>query len=68
MKFPEVPVMLQIMSGVTDPSKLLPLGSVYELPPNKSIQLSFPTEDGTLAAPVCVLSSLRANHGLTSGS
>ncbi|KAK1234967.1 hypothetical protein PQX77_001821 [Marasmius sp. AFHP31] len=51
MEFPEVPVMLQIMSGVTDPSKIMPVGSVYELPLNKTIQLSFPTEDGTLAAP-----------------
>ncbi|KAK1222348.1 hypothetical protein PQX77_014798 [Marasmius sp. AFHP31] len=51
MTFPDVPVMLQIMSGVTDPSKLLPLGSVYELPLNKTIQLSFPTEDGSPAAP-----------------
>ena len=52
MKFPEVPVMLQILSGQTDARKLLPEGSVYELPRNKTIQLSFPTEDGSPAAPV----------------
>ncbi|KAK1227972.1 ferroxidase, multicopper oxidase [Marasmius sp. AFHP31] len=51
MKFPDVPVMLQILSGQTDARKLLPEGSVYELPRNKTIQLSFPTEDGSVAAP-----------------
>ncbi|KAJ8085585.1 laccase, multicopper oxidase, benzenediol:oxygen oxidorectuctase [Marasmius tenuissimus] len=51
MTFPDIPVMLRIMSGVTDLSKLLPLGSVYELPLNKTIQLSFPTEDGSLVPP-----------------
>ncbi|KAJ8073032.1 hypothetical protein PM082_019900 [Marasmius tenuissimus] len=51
MTYPNVPVILQILSGQTDPTKLLPQGSVYELPRNKSIQLSFPTEDGSLAAP-----------------
>ncbi|KAK1227973.1 hypothetical protein PQX77_009020 [Marasmius sp. AFHP31] len=51
MTYPNVPVILQILSGQTDPKKLLPQGSVYELPRNKSIQLSFPTEDGSLAAP-----------------
>ncbi|KAK1221502.1 hypothetical protein PQX77_015693 [Marasmius sp. AFHP31] len=49
MEFPEIPVMLQIMSGVTDPKKILPIGSVYELPLNKTIQLSFPTEDAVAA-------------------
>ncbi|KAK1220768.1 hypothetical protein PQX77_016444 [Marasmius sp. AFHP31] len=51
MEFPDVPVMLQIMSGVTNPSEIMPIGSVYELPLNKTIQLSFPTEDGSQAAP-----------------
>ncbi|KAK1220767.1 hypothetical protein PQX77_016443 [Marasmius sp. AFHP31] len=51
MVFPDVPVMLQIMSGVTNPSEIMPVGSVYELPRNKTIQLSFPTEDGSQAAP-----------------
>ncbi|KAJ8093249.1 hypothetical protein PM082_020735 [Marasmius tenuissimus] len=45
MKFPDVPVMLQILNGETNVSKLVPEGSVYELPLNKTIQLSFPTED-----------------------
>ncbi|KAJ7599548.1 laccase lcc6 [Mycena floridula] len=38
---PTVPVLLQILSGTTDASSLLPAGSVYALPLNKTIQLSF---------------------------
>ena len=43
---PPVPVLLQILSGARHPSELLPKGSVYELPPNKVIELSFPATDG----------------------
>ncbi|KAL4065719.1 laccase [Scleroderma yunnanense] len=43
---PPVPVLLQILSGARHPSQLLPNGSVYELPPNKVIELSFPATDG----------------------
>lgn len=43
---PPVPVLLQILSGARHPSQLLPKGSVYELPPNKVIELSFPATDG----------------------
>ncbi|KAJ7598438.1 laccase [Mycena floridula] len=38
---PTVPVLLQILSGATDATSLLPSGSVYTLPLNKTIQLSF---------------------------
>ncbi|TFK31867.1 laccase-2 [Crucibulum laeve] len=39
---PTVPVLLQILSGTTSPSALLPAGSVYSLPANKVIQLTIP--------------------------
>ena len=39
---PTVPVLLQIMSGASSASDLLPSGSVYSLPSNSSIELSFP--------------------------
>ncbi|KAF8131810.1 laccase [Boletus edulis] len=39
---PPVPVILQILSGARHASELLPNGSVYTLPPNKVIELSFP--------------------------
>ena len=42
---PSVPVLLQIMSGAKTASELLPSGSVYVLPSNSSIELSFPIED-----------------------
>ena len=39
---PTVPVLLQILSGARQASELLPEGSVYTLPPNKVIEISFP--------------------------
>ncbi|RDX50687.1 laccase [Lentinus brumalis] len=39
---PTVPVLLQIMSGAQTAADLLPNGSVYTLPTNSSIELSFP--------------------------
>jgi len=39
---PPMPVLLQILSGARHPSELLPNGSVYVLPPNKVIEISFP--------------------------
>jgi iron transport multicopper oxidase len=39
---PTVPVLLQILSGAQTAQDLLPAGSVYSLPPNKTIQLSLP--------------------------
>nr|AHD24916.1 putative laccase 3 [Flammulina velutipes] len=39
---PTMPVLLQIMSGASSAQNLLPSSSIYELPLNKSIQLSFP--------------------------
>ncbi|KAF9073365.1 laccase lcc6 [Rhodocollybia butyracea] len=38
---PTVPVLLQILSGTTSAASLLPSGSVYGLPLNSTIQLSF---------------------------
>ncbi|PAV19621.1 laccase [Pyrrhoderma noxium] len=39
---PDVPVLLQILSGVQDPQDLLPPGSVYGLPANKVIEINIP--------------------------
>ncbi|KAL0064446.1 Laccase [Marasmius tenuissimus] len=39
---PSVPVLLQILSGAQTAQSLLPFGSVYPLPLNKTIQISFP--------------------------
>ena len=44
---PDVPVLLQIMSGVRKPEELLPKGSIIGLPPFKVIELSLP--GGTVA-------------------
>ncbi|KAK7019732.1 laccase, multicopper oxidase, benzenediol:oxygen oxidorectuctase [Paramarasmius palmivorus] len=38
---PTVPVLLQVLSGARQPGELLPKGSVYELPANASIEISF---------------------------
>lgn len=52
---PSVPVLLQILSGATHVSQLLPKGSFYNLPPNKVIDISIPATnglpDGALGAP-----------------
>nr|AAB63444.1 phenoloxidase [Trametes sp. I-62] len=45
---PTVPVLLQILSGAQSAQDLLPSGSVYVLPSNASIEISFPA---TAAAP-----------------
>ena len=39
---PNVPVLLQILSGTTNPSQLLPNGSIYALPANSTIEISMP--------------------------
>ncbi|KIK79343.1 laccase [Paxillus rubicundulus Ve08.2h10] len=41
---PPMPVLLQILSGARHPSELLPKGSVYELPSNKVVEISFPND------------------------
>ncbi|KAJ8073251.1 laccase, multicopper oxidase, benzenediol:oxygen oxidorectuctase [Marasmius tenuissimus] len=38
---PSLPVLLQVLSGARDPGSLLPEGSVYELPANATIEVSF---------------------------
>ncbi|KAF4618867.1 hypothetical protein D9613_009652 [Agrocybe pediades] len=39
---PDVPVLLQILSGASDATSLLPKGSVYTLPANKVIDITIP--------------------------
>nr|AYO51536.1 laccase [Lignosus rhinocerotis] len=39
---PSVPVLLQILSGAQTAADLLPAGSVYTLPSNAAVELSFP--------------------------
>ncbi|KAI6008782.1 Cupredoxin [Pisolithus orientalis] len=52
---PPLPVLLQILSGAQNASQLLPNGSVYELPANKTIEISIPATDlnpgGALGGP-----------------
>ncbi|KAI6021010.1 Cupredoxin [Pisolithus marmoratus] len=52
---PPLPVLLQILSGAQNASQLLPYGSVYELPLNKTIEVSIPATDltpgGTVGGP-----------------
>ncbi|KAG9309011.1 laccase [Chiua virens] len=48
---PSVPVLLQILSGATQASQLLPSGSIYELPANQVIELSFPDPTAALGGP-----------------
>ncbi|KAF8835818.1 laccase [Paxillus ammoniavirescens] len=43
---PPMPVLLQILSGALHPSDLLPRGSVYELPQNRVVEISF-SNNGT---------------------
>jgi iron transport multicopper oxidase len=49
---PSVPVLLQILSGATNASDLLPAGSVYGLDLNKSVELTIP--GGAVGGPVSV--------------
>lgn len=45
-----VPVLLQVLSGASTAQQLMPVGSVYTLPPNKVIEITIP--GGTIGAPV----------------
>ena len=47
---PDVPVLLQILSGAKNVSELLPSGSIYGLEPNKTVELTIP--GGALGGPV----------------
>ncbi|KIK22215.1 laccase [Pisolithus microcarpus 441] len=55
---PPLPVLLQILSGAIHPSQLLPNGSVYILPFNKTVEISMPATDlspgGALGGPHAV--------------
>ena len=47
---PDLPVLLQIISGASTPQELLPPGDVVILPPNKVIEISMP--GGSIGGPV----------------
>jgi iron transport multicopper oxidase len=47
---PEVPVLLQIISGSVTAQSISPPGSIYVLPPNKTIEISMP--GGSIGTPV----------------
>ena len=53
---PSTPVLLQILKGNTSAQELLPHGSVYNLPPNKVIEVSIPPGQAG-GDPVSILSS-----------
>ena len=50
-----VPVLLQILSGARKASELLSSGSVYTLPPNKVIEISFPHPGAAPGGPVSAI-------------
>ena len=56
---PTLPVLLQIISGASTATDLLPAGSVYTLPPNKVIEISMP--GGSIGSPVSTIHYL-ASH------
>jgi iron transport multicopper oxidase len=49
---PDVPVLLQLLSGAQTPSSLLPSGSIYDISLGDVVELSIP--GGTVGAPVCL--------------
>ena len=49
---PNVPVLLQILSGAKNASQLVPAGSIYGLDLNKSVELTIPA--GVIGGPVRV--------------
>jgi iron transport multicopper oxidase len=55
---PTVPVLLQILSGAKNASDLVPAGSIYELAPNKSVELTIP--GGAIGGPVSIPYQLAA--------
>jgi iron transport multicopper oxidase len=58
---PSVPVLLQILSGSTQASQLLPKGSVFPLPLNKVVEISIPAL-GVVGGPVSVLIYFPTNN------
>ena len=53
---PNVPTLLQILSGAQSAQDLLPVGSYYPLPRNKVIELNIPGVPFALGGPVSLLS------------
>lgn len=49
---PNVPVLLQILSGTTNANQLLPNGSVYNLPANKVIEVNIPGGGNVRPSPI----------------
>ena len=47
---PEIPILLQILSGKSKPTDLVPKGSIYALEANKSVEISIPA--GAAGGPV----------------
>lgn len=52
---PNVPLLLQLMSGAKTAQELLPDGSVYVLPRNKVVEITMPALN--IGGPVCVFQS-----------
>lgn len=61
---PSVPVLLQILSGNTKATELLPKGSVYSLPPNKVIELAIPGH-GIIGSPVSNITVITWHQNLS---
>ncbi|TFY75864.1 hypothetical protein EWM64_g8147 [Hericium alpestre] len=49
---PEVPILLQILSGTTKPQELLPSGSIYGLKRNQTVEVTIPGGVISLAHPI----------------
>jgi len=52
---PDVPILLQILSGQHNAADLLPKGSIYPVAANKSVEISIPA--GVRGGPVSVQSA-----------
>jgi iron transport multicopper oxidase len=57
-KYWQTPVLLQILSGARSAQEMLPPGSVYTLPPNASVEVSFSSAGNVHGFPVSQLSGL----------
>jgi iron transport multicopper oxidase len=62
-KLPDVPTLLQILNGV-QPSDLVPKGSIYPLPGQKSVEISILALPLALAGSVCCSSICRIIIGI----
>ena len=53
---PDVPILLQILSGTSNASDLLPNGSIYGLEGNKSVEITIPASKQAPGGPVSLSS------------